>query len=152
VAIALAAVGCGGNDGGGAGRSGGGDKAAVVETTKRFQTAVLEDDGETYCDVLTGAAKRKLVAELAPLGQGFDCPKVAEKAFSLAGEDELQLVERSRRDLKERHVRVRGSRAVVTLPTSKRVLRLRKAGGSWLVSDPFSARKHLALPGGEGRR
>ena len=113
-------------------------RAQVVEVVKRYQSAVLDGDGDAACDLIAGVGKRKLVVQLAPLGVK-DCEGAVDKALDLAGKDELARVERSRDQLSEGKVRLNGRRATVVV--GRRELQLERAAGEWLISDPFPARR-----------
>jgi len=113
----------------------GDQRSEVVEVVRRLQTAVLDSDATSYCDALTGDAKRKVVTELAPLGGPTGCEESAERVFDLAGRDELAQIERARKVLKPGDVTIRRRRAVVRLDSGRR-LRLSRSSAGWLVSDP----------------
>ena len=106
-----------------------------METVKEFQTAALDRDGDRYCDLLTGDAKRNVIVDLAPLGLGFECPNVIEKAFRLMGKDDFERVRLARERLTVRDVKLTGTAASVRLASGK-MLRLRRSGGIWLISKP----------------
>lgn len=140
VIIAALAVtaGCGGDDGGGAGEgSAPSDKrAAVVEATKEYQDAFLEEDASAVCDRLTGSGKEEVVTTAAMLGGAVGCEESVKRIFDLGGEDDRLRVKQSRDELEPGDVRVQGKEATVTLPASGRELGLQRVGDEWLVSAP----------------
>ena len=138
VAVLLVTAGCGGDEGGGAGAGSapGDEREAVVEATRAYQGAFLEEDADAVCDNLAGTGKRQLIATAAALGGPVSCPESAKRVFDLAGEDDRQRIEQSRGALSPSDVRIRGGAATVTLPVSGRTLGLRKAGDEWLISAP----------------
>jgi hypothetical protein len=72
--------------------------------------------------------------QFASLGQGIDCPRTAEKAFALAGEDERDRARLAIAKLGPEDVTVSGGRATVVLPSARR-LRLTRSATRWLVAD-----------------
>ncbi|MGI8594840.1 MAG: hypothetical protein ACR2ML_10830 [Solirubrobacteraceae bacterium] len=137
-AALLVIAGCGGDDGGGGGEGSApsDERTAVVDATRAYQDAFLEEDADAVCDHLSGRGKRELVVTAAALGGPVSCPDSAKRVFDLAGEDDRQRIKRSREQLKPGDVRLHGQQATVTLPASGRKLGLRKAGAKWLISVP----------------
>ncbi len=143
VAALVVTAGCGGEEGGGggAGSTPTNERAAVVEATRAYQDAALDEDGDAFCDHLTGRGKTELVATAAALGGPVSCSESAKRVFDLAGEDDRQRIKQSRDKLSPSDVRVRAGTATVTLPASRRKLGLRKAGDEWLISSPGLRRR-----------
>lgn len=136
--VSLALSSCGGTDEATPpddGATGGGQKAAVLQVVKRYQTAALEDDGAAFCDQLAGDGKRELVATAAALGGPVGCKESAERILELAGRDELARIRKARRVLGEDDVKLDGRRAVVRFPSGTR-LRMVRTDAGWLVADP----------------
>ena len=116
-------------------------RQAVVEAFGVHQSALLDEDAETYCGTLTADAEDEILATVAGLGRGISgCEKSAEAIFEFAGKRERRRVERAREEVTTADVRLRGRRAGITLP-SGRVLDMRQEDGEWLVADPSANRK-----------
>jgi hypothetical protein len=135
IATVLLLAGCGG------GATGGDDpREPVVDAARDYQTAVLDEDAESYCDALTGAAKEEIISTTAPLGGPTSCAGSAKRIFDLAGKDDLEGIRSARDALKSENARVRGNKATVKL-LSGRKLKLSRAGDAWLIADPTPTRK-----------
>lgn len=132
--VTLALAGCGGSDEDASSGKEADARSDVVDVVKRYQTATLESDGQTFCDLLTGKAKRDLVVQFAALSPTGDCEKAATRIFDLAGRDEIAQVKRARKTLTLSDVTLTGRRASVRLDSGRR-LRLAHTGAGWLVSS-----------------
>jgi hypothetical protein len=117
-----------------AGCGGGSDEDQIREAATDFTVAFADGDMDRVCELMTGEAKRKLVA----LGRGS-----CEQVMGLAG-DAMDDAERDRlRDAEVTKVTIDGDRAeVVQTSGSETVdpLQLAKRGDEWLVdADQSSA-------------
>jgi hypothetical protein len=128
-------AGCGGGDSGPrTGKAGGDQRAEVVEAAKSYQSAVLDKNAKTFCDLLAGKAKEEVLSVAAGLGGPASCEESAKRVFDLAGRDDLARVRRSRDQLRPESVTIRGDRATVRLGNGRRLKMLRSEGG-WLVAS-----------------
>jgi len=137
--VALLA-GCGGGSGAADTTAGGGEASAALGATLAYQSAFLDGDAAAACALLTGKAKRDLIAEVAVLAERPTCESSLEGVFGLAGPDDLAKIRHSHEELKPSDVNVQGHTATVHLPQSGNDLELERVDGHWYVADPTPAK------------
>jgi len=116
-AVVLALLsGCGGSD-------------SPEDVTRDFLQAMADGDGEGACDLLTGDAKRQMLAAGALIGErGGGCPGTIEGIAETLDEGELAKL----RDAEVEEAEVNGERATVKVKDADRA-RLRKIEGEWRI-------------------
>ena len=121
IAVLIALAGCAGHS----------EAEQAAERMRAYESALLDGDGQAFCDLLTSEAKEKFLSRTATL-VWRECPQSAEAAFNLLGPEEREQVERSRDALGPEDVEIRGPRARVTY-LSGQSQPLRKVAGEWYI-------------------
>ena len=108
---------------------GGSDEDQIRDAVGRLGKAFADSNGEAACDLMTGAAKRELVATVASLAGG-GCEGTVRTAASLLDDAER----RRMRDAKVTSVTITGDTAVAATNAdgSDGPAELRKVDGHWL--------------------
>jgi hypothetical protein len=141
VALAIVAIGCGGDGGksgagGGSDTNAGGERARVLAAVSGIGDAFAQSDAKAVCALLTKRA-RSDAANTIPGANS--CESGAERLFSITKGSDRKRFGRLLKKL-EKRVLISGDRATVTAPGTPgaKPIELRREGGSWkLAKNPF---------------
>ena len=130
----IAIAGCGGGS-----KPAESPKEAVLTVAQQYFNALIDHDEATVCELLTGKAKRELVASVALLSNGkgsLSCEDTINEVLGLYGKDDLVKAEEGLEEMGLDNVTVNGTSASVNLPISTEgPLSLEEVGGNWYISE-----------------